>query len=174
MNFIIDETPPAAQILKQERNLLEAEIKRLALRDTITTFVIISISSVVLGLIVFWQTGNLRYTGISIAVFPVLGTILSLLGITKSTGFRSAANSIAELQHELAGLSPIANTSLKDVETLANRHKSVNAYHQKILQQDRETVNAELAMYWEFDSSTMANTARGRDLVNKAKERKVS
>ncbi|NKB38213.1 MAG: hypothetical protein GKR93_13795 [Gammaproteobacteria bacterium] len=174
MNFIIDEPPPSAQILKQERNLLTAEIKRLTLRDTITTFVIMTFSSVILGLIVFWQTGNLRYTGMSVAVFPVLGTILSLLGITKSTGFRSAANSISGLQNDLVGLSPIANTSIKDVETLAKRHKSVNAYHQQIIEQDRETVNAELAMYWEFDSSTMANTARGRDLVNKAKERIVS
>lgn len=174
MNFIIDEPPPAAQILEQEHNLIASEIKRLTLRDTITTFVIMTSCSVVLGLIVFWQTGSLRYTGMSIAIFPVLGTILSLLGITKSTGFRSAANKIAELQNDLAGLSPIANTSIKDVEKLAKRHKLVNAYHQHIIEQDRETVNAELAMYWEFDSSTMANTARGRDLLNKAREGKVS
>ena len=50
----------------------------------------------------------------------------------------------------------------------------VGAYNKKLLEQDRETVNAELAMYWEFDSSTMANTARGRDLINKARERVVS
>ena len=174
MNFIIDEDPPTAEILEQERNLLKSEIKRMALRDTIVTFVIISVCSLALGLIVFWQTDNLRYTGMAIAVFPILGTLMSLLGITKSTGFRSAANSIAEMQNELAGLNPITNTSLKDVDTLAARHKMVGAYNKKLLEQDRETVNAELAMYWEFDSSTMANTARGRDLINKAKERVVS
>jgi hypothetical protein len=43
-------------------------------------------------------------------------------------------------------------------------------YHEKILEQNREPVNGELAMFWEFDSSTQANTARGRDLLNKAKD----
>lgn len=173
MNFSVDSTPPTLEILEQERNLLSSEIKRLTGRDTIITFLIIVFSSIVLGLIVYWQTDNVRYTGISIAVFPVIGSILSLLGVTKSTGFRSAANNISELKNELIGLSPIANTSLKDVDTLTSRHKLVNKYHAKVEQQDRQTVNAELAMYWEFDSSTMANTARGRDLVNKAKERIV-
>jgi hypothetical protein len=46
----------------------------------------------------------------------------------------------------------------------------VYEYHEKILEQKRQPVNAELAMFWEFDTSTLANTARGRDLLNKAKD----
>ena len=174
MNFTIDSTPPTLEILEQERNMLASEIKRLTVRDTLITFLIIIVASTVLGLIVYWQTGSVRYTGISVAVFPVLGTILSLLGITKSTGFRSAANNIAELHNDLIGISPIPNTSMKDIDTLTSRHKMINKYQSIVVEQDRPTVNAELAMYWEFDSSTLANTARGRDLVNKAKERIVS
>jgi hypothetical protein len=173
MNFTIDSAPPTLEILEQERNVLFNEIKRITVRDTLITFLIIIVSSLVLGLVIFWHTDNVRYTGISIAVFPVLGTILSLMDVTKSTGFRSAANNINELQNELIGISPIQNSSMKDIDTLTSRHKLVNEYHTKIEQQDRPAVNAELAMYWEFDSSTVANTARGRDLVNKAKERIV-
>ena len=173
MNFNIDAAPPGQDILEQERKLLSSEINRLTLRDTMLTFFIIIICSAILGLIIFWQTDNLKYTGISIAVFPVIGTILSLLGITKSTGFRSAANRITEFQNELIELSPVPNSSRKDIDTLTKRHILVNEYHEKIVALDRETTNAELAMFWEFDSSTMANTARGRDLVNKAKDRIV-
>ena len=104
----------------------------------------------------------------------MIGRISSLLGITKSTGFRSAVNRITEFQNGLIELSPVTNSSRKDIDTLAKRHALVNEYHEKVLALDRETTNSELAMFWEFDSSTMANTARGRDLVNKAKERIVS
>lgn len=174
MNFNIEDTPPTLEILEQERNLLADEIKHLTFRDTLFTFFIIIIGSIVLGLIIFWQTASVRYTGISVAVFPVLGTILSLMGVTKSTGFRSIANNIAELHNDLIAINPIPNASMKDIDTLTSRHKLVNEYQANVIKQDRPTVNAELAMYWEFDSSTMANTARGRDLVNKAKDRIVS
>ena len=174
MYFNIEEKPPSADTLEQERKLLADEIKRLTTRDTIITFVLIVFSSAILGLVVFWQTGNTTYTAISVAVFPALGTLLSLLGITKSTGFRSAANTIAELQQDLIAISPVPSASIKDVDTLCSRHKMVQSYHENIISQDRPTVNAELAMYWEFDSSTLANTARGRDLVQKAKDRIVA
>ena len=121
----------------------------------------------------FWQTDNLRYTGISIAMFPVIGTMLSLLGIIKPTGFRSVANKITEFQNELIELSPVQNSSRKDIDMLAKRHQLVNDYHEKVVALDRETTSVELAMFWEFDSSTMANTVKGRYLVNKAKERIV-
>lgn len=173
MNFNIEKPPPALQSLEQERNKLAGEIRRLTVRDTFITFIILIFSSIVLGLIVYWQTDDAGYAGISVAVFPVLGTVLCLMGVTKSTGFRSAANRINELHSELIGLSPVADAGMKDINTLGSRHKLINEYLKKVEQQDRLTVNAELAMYWEFDSSTMANTARGRDLVNKAKDRKV-
>lgn len=128
MNFYIENEPPAAEILEQERNTLIAEIKSLTVRDTIFTFTLIIITSVLLGLGVFWYTDNIRYAGIAVAVFPTLGTLLSLLGITKSTGFRSAANSIAEKHNEFIGLSQVKNESLPDVATLSTRHKLVNEY----------------------------------------------
>ena len=171
MIFGIDQPPPTMELLEQERNILATEIRRITNRDTAITFLIIIISSIALGLAVYWHTVNLTYTGISVAVFPLLGTVLSLAGATKSTGFRSAANRINEYQNDLIGVSPVSAASVKDIDTLTARHKLVNEYQQKIAQQDRPTVNAELAMYWEFDSSTLANTARGRDLVNKARER---
>ena len=174
MYFNIEEAPPTAEVLEQERNVLSGEIKRLTTRDTILTFVLIVFSSVILGLIVYWQSSNVMYTSIAISVFPILGTILSLLGITKSMGFRSIANTIAELQQDLIAVSPVPSASIKDVDTLSERHKLVKAYNKNVVELDRPTVNAELAMYWEFDSSTMANTARGRDLVQKAKDRIVT
>ena len=173
MNFNIEKPPAALDSLEQERNKLASEIRSLTVRDTFITFMIIIFSSIVLGLIVYWQTDDVRYAGISVAVFPLLGTILSLMGVTKSTGFRSAANRINELHGELIGLSPVSDASMQDIRTLGSRHKLVNEYLNKVEQQERVSVNAELAMYWEFDSSTMANTARGRDLVNKAKDRIV-
>ena len=39
MNFVIDQEPPTAQLLEQERNLLKSEIKRMSMRDTIVTFI---------------------------------------------------------------------------------------------------------------------------------------
>jgi len=170
MNFNIEDGPPAPEAVEKERDIIAAEIKHLTARDTIITFLIIIVCSVLLGFVVFWYTGSTKYAGISVAVFPVLGTVLSFLGITKSTGFRSAANRISELHSDLIELSPVLEKSVKDVETLCKRHMLVYEYHEKILEQKRETVNGELAMFWEFDTSTLANTARGRDLLDKAKD----
>ncbi len=170
MNFNIEENPPEPDILEQERNVFNAGIKRLTTRDTLLTFVIIVCSSIVLGLIMYWYTDNIKFAGISVAIFPVLGTILSFMGVTKSIGFRSSANQIDELHNELIGVSEVSDKNKEDVNTLSTRHMLVYEYYEKIKQQGREAVNAELAMFWEFDSSTMANTARGRVLLDKAKD----
>jgi hypothetical protein len=170
MNFNIDQTPPSADVIEQERNVLVNDIKRLTTRDTIITFVIIFFSSAVLGLVVYWYTNSYKYAGISVSIFPVLGTFLSLLGITKSIGFRSAANRISELQSEVIELTQVLEISKEDIKDLCTRHMTVFEYHEKVLEQNRDPVNGELAMFWEFDSSTQANTARGRDLLNKAKD----
>jgi hypothetical protein len=170
MNFNIENGPPALKVLEKKRDIIAGDIKHLTTRDTIVTFVILIVCSILLGLVVFWYTDSMKYAGISVAVFPVLGTVLSLLGITKSTGFRSAANRISELHSDLIELSPVLEKSTKDVETLCKRHMLIYEYHEKVLEQNREPVNGELAIFWEFDTSTLANTARGRDLLNKAKE----
>ena len=170
MNFDIDNTPPSLELLEQERQELVEEIKRLSFFDTMITFVFIIFSSALLGLIIFWYTNNIRYAGISVAVFPIIGTVLSLLGITKSTGFRSAANRISELHNELIGLNFVSNENMKDINMLSSRHMLVSEYQKKLELQGRAPVNGELALYWEFDTSTMAKTARGRDFLAKAKD----
>jgi hypothetical protein len=170
MNFNIEEAPPSPDTLETERAVITKEIGRLTSRDTLVTFLIIIFCSIMLGLVVFWYTDSIKYAGISVSIFPVLGTILSLMGITKSIGFRSAANRLGELHSDVIELSPVLDKSMEDIKTLCTRHMLVFEYHEKILEQNREPVNGELAMFWEFDSSTQANTARGRDLLNKAKD----
>lgn len=170
MNFNIEQAPPSADVLEKERAILAKEIGRLTSRDTLVTFLIIIFSSILLGLVVYWYTDSIKYAGISVSIFPILGTILSLLGVTKSTGFRSAANRLDELHSDVIELSPVLDKSMEDIKTLCTRHMLVFEYHEKVLEQNREPVNGELAMFWEFDSSTLANTARGRDLLNKAKD----
>ncbi len=122
------------------------------------------------GAAVYWTTGNYYYAGGATAIFPALGTVLSVLGITKSAGFRSAAIKIADLKNELASLNPVSQHDMNDVEKLCRTHNCVAKYQDKVKNLGRSAVNGELAMYWEFDTSTMAKTAKGRDYLEKAKE----
>ena len=169
MNFNIEEAPPSPDTLEKGRAVITKEIGRLTSRDTLVTFLIIIFCSILLGLVIFWYTDSIKYAGISVSIFPVLGTIFSLMGITKSIGFRSAANRLDELHSDVIQLSPVLDKSMEDIKALCTRHMLVFEYHEKTLEQNRKPVNGELAMFWEFDSSTQANTARGRDLLNKAK-----
>ncbi|MGK0296811.1 MAG: hypothetical protein ACI9XC_000404 [Gammaproteobacteria bacterium] len=170
MIFNIDNTPPIDELLEKERIDLIDEIKRLTNRDTFITFLLILTSSSILGGIVFSYTESYQYAGISAAIFPILGTILSLAGITKNAGFRSAANKIGELKNELIGLNPVSEESFQDITTLCKRHKLVSGYQKLVAEQNRPPVNSELAMYWEFDTSTIAKTAKGREFLKKAKD----
>jgi hypothetical protein len=170
MNFNIDNAPPGQDALDKERASITGEIKRLSTRDTLITITIIIFSSFLLGVIVYWSTDSFRIAGLSVAVFPVLGTILSLTGVTKAAGFRSAANSINELNNELVALNPVSEDSMQDIHTLSQRHNLVKAYQEKVVALGRPTVNGELAMYWEFDTSTLGKTAKGRDFLTKAKD----
>lgn len=170
MNFALENTPPSQDMLASEKELISAQIRRISSRDTIITFILIIISSAVTGLIVYWSTGSVSYAGISAAVFPVLGTLLTIAGITKVAGFRSAALRLTDLKNELISLNPVSADSMKDINSLASRYETIGAYQQQVKASGRPTVNAELAMYWDFDASTQAKTARGRDFLDRARE----
>jgi hypothetical protein len=170
MNFALENAPPTVQALATEREQIAAEIKRISSRDTLITFVLIIISSAVAGLVVYWSTDNATWAGAAAAVFPVLGTVFTLTGITKVAGFRSAALRLTDLKNELISLNPVSDDSQEDIEKLESKYPAIKTYQRQIKASGRETVNAELAMYWGFDASTQAKTARGRDFLDRAKE----
>jgi len=147
-----------------------SEISRISLRDITITFILIIVCSIGLGAIVYWSTENAKYAGIASALFPVLGVILSVLGITKNAGFRSAAQKLTNLRNDLIAVNPASSESQRDVEKLCAKYDVVAGYSDKLKGIERNMVNGELAMYWEFDTSTMAKTARGRDFLDKAKD----
>ena len=174
MHFVIDNAPPSERELQAERDRLSSEISRISSRDTTITFILIIICSVGLGAIVYWSTDSVTYAGIASAVFSVLGIILSILGITKNAGFRSAAHKLTNLKNDLISVSPASSESQKDVVKLCAKYDIVSAYSNKLKEIERDMVNGELAMYWEYDTSTLAKTARGRAFLDKAKDTVVS
>ena len=90
-----------------------------------------------------------------------------------AVGFRSAVLRMGELNYNLVALNPISNDSYSDVKKLAEKYKQVEAYLNKVKELDREVVNGELAMFWEWDASTEAKTARTRAMLGKAKDEVV-
>lgn len=173
MNFFIDEIPPDVDAIKEERNQLSAKLKSIRIHDTIITFILIIITSAALGAAVYWGTGNFKYAAIAASVFPIIGVILSFTGLITAVGFRSAVLRMGELNYNLVALNPISNDSYSDVKKLAEKYKQVEAYLNKVKELDREVVNGELAMFWEWDASTEAKTARTRAMLGKAKDEVV-
>jgi len=169
VNFNIDSKPPSQEVIDLEIKSISAEIKHLTARDTLITFILITLTSLVAGSVVFWTTGDYYYAGGAVTFFPVLGTVLSLIGVTKSSGFRSVDIKLGELKNSLAALNPVSNQDLKDIEKLCSTHKIVDGYYSRLKEEARTAVNGELAMFWEFDTSTMAKTAKGRDYLEKAR-----
>lgn len=170
MNFALENAPPTPEMLAAEREQISAEIKRISGRDTLITFVLIIISSAVAGLVVYWSTNNAAYAGGAAAVFPVLGVLFTITGITKVAGFRSAALRLTDLKNEIISLNPVSEDSQEDIDKLESKYPAIKTYQRQIKAIGRETVNAELAMYWGFDASTQAKTARGRDFLERAKD----
>jgi len=170
VNFNIDSKPPSQDVIDLEFKSISAEIKHLTARDTLITFILITLTSLVAGSVVFWTTGNYYYAGGAVTFFPILGTSLSLMGVTKSAGFRSVDVKLSELKNSLAGLNSVSKHDIKDIEKLCSTHKVVDRYYTQLKEVGRTAVNGELAMFWEFDTSTMAKTAKGRDYLEKARE----
>lgn len=170
MNFAIDNPPPSQDMLEAEKKAIGMQIRKISNRDTLITFILIILTSLVIGFIVYWSTGNIGYAGLAAAVFPILGLILTLAGITKGAGFRSAALRLTDLKNELISLNPVSDDSMDDIETLSSKYSMIKTYQSQIEQIGRHPVNGELAMYWGFDASTLAKTARGRQFLDRARE----
>lgn len=169
MNFVIDGMPPDADAITEERNQISARIKSIHRHDTIVTFILILLTSAALGAAVYWGTDNVKYAAISASVFPIIGVIMSLTGLTTATGFRSAVVRMGELNYNLVALNPVSKESYNDIESLARKYKQVEEYINRVKNLGRDVVNGELAMFWEWDSSTQAKTARKRAMLEKAK-----
>ena len=170
MNFTIENKPPTSDMINNEKECIIDEISHIKKRDLLITAILIIASSILLGNIVYWSTDSYQYAGIAMAIFPVLGVIMSTIGITKSAGFRSAAIRMGELRNELIGFNSVSDDGNEDIQKLCKRHSLINNYHKAVEDSGRKLVNGELAMYWEFDTSTMAKTAKGRDYLKQAKE----
>lgn len=170
MIFQIDDRPPDLEALETEKAAIKDEIRKISTRDTIITFILILCISLASGLAVYEATDNVRYAGIAASVFPVLGIVMSLLGITRVVGFRSAAIRLAELKNNLIALNPVSESSAQDINGLRTRYKRVDAYQTQVEAEGRAPVNGELAMYWEFDASTSAKSARGREFLGRARD----
>jgi len=170
MIFQIDHIPPTLAALESERALVAQKIKSISLRDTIITFILIIMLSLITGLAVYWSTDNFRYAGISAAIFPLVGVTMSLLGITKAVGFRSSVRQLTDLKNEQINLNTISDSSIEDIKMLRAKYKRIEAYQTQIENEGRDLVNGELAMYWEFDASTSAKSARGRDFLDRARD----
>lgn len=170
LDFSLEQTPPTVDMIEQERAEVLREMNSIIKRDTIITFFLIILVSVLIGLIVYSSTDNAMYAGMAVAFLPLLAIILSFVGITQAMGFRSAAIRLNDLKNDLIALNQVSDDNFRDIERLCRQHRMVDAYQQAVIASNRSPINAELAMYWEFDSSTLAKTAKGRDFLVKAKE----
>ena len=148
-------------------------MKRIRAHDTVITFVLILVTSAVVSAVVYWVTGNVKYAAISASFFPIIGVLLSMTGLITVAGFRSAVLRMGELNYDLIALNPISKDSQSDIEKLSKKYKQVESYLKKVQELDRELVNGELAMFWEWDASTEAKTARKRAMLEEAKSEAV-
>lgn len=169
MKFHIDESPPQPEEMDRERTRIRAEMQRLKRRDMIVTFIVILTFSVGAALAVYWGTSNVSYAAITAAVFPLIGAILTLSGLVAAAGFRSQAQRMIELNHELIGLVAISGDNREEVQKLIKKYPKVQAYVAKVEAIPRELVNGELALFWEWDATTSAKGDRGRAFVEKAR-----
>ena len=169
MEFNLDLPPPEEGEIVKEREAISDLLRKVHNRDMIVTSVLILVTSLVVALAVFWFTGSIKYAAISSAIYPVLSVVLHWVGVTGSTGFRSAALKMIELNNSLISLKPIPVDNA-DIPDLSSKYGKIHDYAAKVNELGREFVNAELAMFWEWDTSTQAKTAKARDYVHKARE----
>lgn len=170
MIFTIDQTPPEEAVLCKERENIATQIKRIRQRDTAITFLLILTTSIAASLAVYWSTNNIKYAAIAFSVFPVIGVIMSLAGLITTVGFRSNAMRMIELRNEMIALNPVSADSRGDVDKLSDRYAQVDIYRRKVTDLGRPVVNGELAMFWEWDASTQAKTAKQRAYLESARE----
>lgn len=169
MEFNLDQPPPEESEIIKEREALTDTLRKVHNRDLIVTSILIIVTSAIVALAVFWFTGSIKYAAISSAIYPILSVVLHWVGITGSTGFRSAALKMIELNNSLIALKPIPADNA-DIQELSSKYNKIHEYAGKVNALGRQFVNAELAMFWEWDTSTQAKTAKARDYVHKARE----
>ena len=172
MEFNLDKSPPDESEIIREREEFADKLRKVHNRDLIVTSIIVLVTSSVVAFAVFWVTGSIKYAAISSAIYPILSVVFHWVGITGNTGFRSAALKMAELNNSLIALKPITGDNA-DIQELSSRYEKVANYVDKVEMLGRDFVNAELAMFWEWDTSTQAKTARARDYVNRAAKESV-
>lgn len=170
MNFNIDKAPPGVEALGEERKRIEEQIRSIKNRDTLITFILILVSSVAIGFAVYWSTGSTRYAAIAFSIFPIIGAVMSLAGLITVVGFRSNAQRLIELRNDLIALNPISDDSQADIGRLGDKYAQVDIYRRKVADAGRSPVNGELAMFWEWDASTQAKTAKQRAYLESARE----
>lgn len=169
MDFIIDKSPPNDEAIKLEKERILVEIKQIKQRDTLISFIFIVIISVVMAALIYWTTDNITYATVAVLAFPVLSIILNLFGIAANMGFRSAEKQLIDLNHELVALTPISDNN-HDITNLSAKYKEVSDYRERTKEIGRHLVNGELAMFWEWDVSTMAKQDKAKAYVEQAKK----
>lgn len=170
MNFIIDRAPPTEDEIQNERERIGKQIKRINTQDTVITFTLILVSSTVLSLVTFSYTNNVKFAAIAFSIFPIIGVVAALAGVITVVGFRSNAMRMIELRNELIALNPVSDDSMGDVRNLSEKYVQVDIYRRKVSDMGRSLVNGELALFWEWDASTQAKTAKQRAYLENAKE----
>ena len=161
MEFNLELPPPAESDIIREREVVSEELRKVHKRDLILTSILILVTSAIVALAVFWFTASITYA--------ILSVVLHYVGITGNTGFRSAALQMVELKNSLIALKPIPEDNA-DIQELSSKYTKIADYVDRVKELGRDFVNAELAMFWEWDTSTQAKTARARDYVHKARE----
>ena len=169
MEFRLDQQPPPQDEIDREREQLNEKIGQIRHRDLIVTSVLILLVSISIALAVYWATNSLKYAAIAAVIYPVISVLLNVFGITTNIGFRSNALQLIELNNTLIALKPLAEDN-SDIQTLSSKYKEIAAYADKVQALGRGFINGELAMFWEYDSSTGAKTARARSYVNRARK----
>jgi hypothetical protein len=170
MEFIIDKIPPTEDEIVREREYINKEIKRIKTKDNIFTSILIIASSIILSFIVYWSTHNIKYAAMATVIFPVIGILLSILGVITVTGFRSVASILIDLNHKLVALKPISKSDNEVILELSKKYNIVESYRKKIEELGREFATGELAMFWEWDTSTKAKVEKAKDFVDRARQ----
>ena len=170
MEFIIDKMPPTEDEIVREREYINKEIRRITIKDNIITSILIIASSIILSFIVYWSTNNIKYAAMATIIFPVIGTLLSIFGIITVTGFRSFASTLIDLNHKLVALKPISKSDNDIILELSKKYNNVESYRKIIDELSRELVIGELAMFWEWDTNTMAKSEKARDFIDRSRQ----
>ena len=169
MEFSIDQSPPSDEAIKAEREQVLARIKEVKLRDTILSFIFITVVSTLMAMAVYWTTGKSNYAIIAVLAFPIIAIVLHFFGIATNMGFRGAAKMLIDLNHDLVALSEVTGEN-DDVTNLTKKYKEVDSYREQTKEIGRELVNGELSMFWEWDASTMAKQDKAKAYVEQAKK----